>query len=147
MADQKQVRVLAWTLMKDHGLTGWSFGFNNAKQRFGVCDYRKKTIGMSRVLLPQLTMAQAENTILHEIAHALTPGDNHGPTWKATAKAIGSDGMRCGPVVKEVPHKWTLYCEAGHEFGRHRRFKGRASCPNCTNTFDERFLLSWRQNY
>ena len=35
------------------------------------------------------------NTVLHEIAHLLAPGDHHGPNWKQMAHRIGCTGERC----------------------------------------------------
>ena len=35
------------------------------------------------------------DTILHEVAHALTPGDNHGPLWRRVCRQIGARPERC----------------------------------------------------
>jgi predicted metal-dependent hydrolase len=35
-------------LMDRHGLTSWHFKFDNAKGRFGSCNYRTRTISVSR---------------------------------------------------------------------------------------------------
>jgi hypothetical protein len=59
------------------------------KKRFGVCKYRRLnsgyaptgTIGLSRLLV-EVNDVISTDTILHEIAHALTLGDGHGYAWK-----------------------------------------------------------------
>jgi hypothetical protein len=58
-------------LMDRHGLTSWHFEFDNAKGRFGSCNYRTRTISVSRHLTELNTWDHVANTVLHEIAHAL----------------------------------------------------------------------------
>ena len=48
MADLREVQMLAVSLMRKHGLVGWKFGFDKAKNRHGVCRYGKKTIRLSK---------------------------------------------------------------------------------------------------
>ena len=80
-------------LMAAHGLTdkGWRFEWDNAARRFGQCRYSTKTISMSRQLTAQRSEAAVRNTMLHEIAHALTPGARHGYELRMKALAIGCD--------------------------------------------------------
>ena len=76
-----------------------------------------------------------ENTILHEIAHALTPGKGHGPVWRAKAIEIGCDGKRCyssekiatpdAKYVAECPN-----CKQVHK--RHKASNKRSSCGSCS---------------
>ena len=74
-------RNLAWDLMRQHGLAdlGWRFRFDHARRRFGSCKYREKAITLSRPLTLLNGEAEVRDTVLHEIAHALCPGDGHGP--------------------------------------------------------------------
>lgn len=39
--------------------------------------------------------AQLIETILHELAHIMTPGEGHGPAWVAAAHRIGCGAERC----------------------------------------------------
>lgn len=83
---------------------GWSFKIDNAKRRFGVCNYTYKFIGLSSVLIELNTEAEVLDTILHEIAHALTRGDGHGRRWKAKCVELGCRPTRCyTSVEKETP--------------------------------------------
>lgn len=47
---------------------------------------------------PTNTVEFAE-TVLHEIAHVMTPGSRHGLLWVTVAKAIGSNGKRCHSLL------------------------------------------------
>ncbi len=87
---------LAYALMRQHGLIpGWSFEFDNSLNRFGVCKYRPKVISLSRNLVKLNGEPEVRDTILHEIAHALTPGDHHGRAWKLMCIRIGAKPERC----------------------------------------------------
>jgi predicted SprT family Zn-dependent metalloprotease len=88
---------LAKSLMRQHGLVdaGWSFKFDHARRRFGSCAPTLKRITLSRPLTFLNTEAEVRDTILHEIAHALTPGDGHGRKWKAACVRIGAKPQRC----------------------------------------------------
>ena len=90
-----EARHLATSLLKAHGLHDWSFRFDHARRRFGSCQPRRKIITLSRALTLLNGVDQVRDTILHEIAHALTPGDNHGPKWKAMCRRIGAKPLRC----------------------------------------------------
>ena len=67
----------------------WKFKWDNAVQRYGLCRYKKQCISVSLPLARVNTVKSTKRTILHEIAHALTPGAKHNLTWKKKAKAIG----------------------------------------------------------
>lgn len=88
---------LARTLMNEHGLTarGWTFAFDHARRRFGCCNLTQRRITLSRPLTFLNTEAQVRDTLLHEIAHALTPGNGHGARWKAMCQRIGARPQRC----------------------------------------------------
>jgi predicted SprT family Zn-dependent metalloprotease len=90
-----EARTLATGLMRHHGLTGWSFRFDRARRRFGCCRYGEKAITLSRSLVLLNSREQVSDTLLHEIAHALTPGDGHGARWKAKCREVGANPVRC----------------------------------------------------
>ncbi|HYO07513.1 MAG TPA: SprT-like domain-containing protein, partial [Tepidisphaeraceae bacterium] len=75
-------RLLTRSLMNQHGLSDWRFDFDHARRRFGSCRPRQKLITLSRHLVFLNEEPEVRDTILHEIAHALTPGDGHGRRWK-----------------------------------------------------------------
>lgn len=86
----------------------WSFAWNNRKRAFGVCNYRKREIQLSRILTKQINEDEVLDTILHEIAHALTPGAGHGARWKAMARKLGATPKATCKAEINVEPKWVL---------------------------------------
>jgi len=125
----------------------WTFAFDNAKQRAGACDYRRKRITVSRYLAARYDDETNRQTLLHEVAHALAgPTAMHGAAWKRTARSLGYTGgvTHRGETASELA-PWVGECPAGHVAYRHRRPTRDMSCARCSRTFDRRFLFSWRR--
>lgn len=103
-----------------HYIPEWKFALNNRVGAIGVCDHRNETIFMSRKYLSELNHAQVEQVILHEIAHALTPGEKHGPVWKRVARRIGVENPSAKMEgVYKAPGKWFMHCEpCNHTYGK-----------------------------
>ena len=128
---------LARTLMAAHGLRDWSFHFDHARRRFGTCQPTRRCITLSRMLTLLNDEDEVRDTILHEIAHALTPGDGHGPRWKAMCVKIGANPRRCytddhvtSPPRRPAPFK--IGCVAcGWWHDRHRRTRRKLICKQC----------------
>ena len=150
--DQQDARVLALSLMRQHGLPvkGWSFNFDEAKKRFGVCKYKSKSIGLSRPLTLLNTEAEVRDTILHEIAHALAGhAAGHGPEWKKVAASIGAKPVRCFSTdkVNTVKGRYRYRCYGcGHTTNRHKRPSSPIACRKCCDwhaggRFDKRFVM------
>ena len=120
-----EAAILAKRLMADHGLTDWSFRFDHARRRFGKCDYTNKSITLSRPLTLLNGVNEARDTILHEIAHALTPGAGHGARWRAACVAVGAKPSRCykDADVVSPPRRPAAY---------------RIGCPKCDWWVDRR---------
>lgn len=100
---------LALDLMGQH-LTGWEFRWHNRKTAYGSCRYGTKEIFLSRPLTELCDPAEVENTIRHEIAHAIAgPTAGHGPIWRVHARRLGARPKACtdGPTV---PAKWEAIC-------------------------------------
>lgn len=106
MAEEREKRTLrlgeiaaqARELMDRNGLADWSFGFNGATRKLGVCRYRQKEILLSRKHAVDGMPDQVADTILHEIAHALAGASaGHGPAWKAVARQLGATPKSCAP--------------------------------------------------
>lgn len=145
------VRALAEALMARHGLDGWTFRFDRALVRAGQCDYKNKEITLSPTLMALWTPAQQQDTILHEIAHALTPKDKgHGPEWQLMCIRIGADPSRTWGHNGEqhAPPKYIGTCPYGHTVGRQKRPPSgphsARSCTQCSKRFDTRYLFTWR---
>ena len=85
-------------LIVEHGLTGWTFRWMRRREPFsraGQCNWVKKTIELAPVYVELNDARHVMNTILHEVAHALTPNHGHNKYWRAKAQAIGCTGARC----------------------------------------------------
>ena len=85
------VAGMARRLMDEHGLTGWTLAFGEARKRLGACHFRHHVIWISRTHALDGSEEQIRDTVLHEIAHAIAgPEAGHGPLWKAIARRIGA---------------------------------------------------------
>jgi len=99
MVELKEGEELALSLMEEHGLLekGWTFRFDKATSRLGACHYHKKEISLSRLMVLYAEREDVEQTMLHEIAHALLPPEvGHYKPWKVLAASIGYTGERTG---------------------------------------------------
>lgn len=139
---------LARDLMRSHGLTDWRFSVDFAKRRFGLCDYRNKTISLSIPLMKLNDEEKVRDTVLHEIAHALAgPGVGHGRAWKRQAAAIGANAQRCyGEEVITPPRKWKGTCPGcSKEIKRHRRTN--IACGRCCGKkYNPDYKFVWTRN-
>ena len=79
--------------LNEHGLSDWGVRLNqNADSRFlGLCSHKDKIIILSAHHIDIHPDADIRNTILHEVAHALTPGHAHDDVWSDKAREIGCD--------------------------------------------------------
>jgi hypothetical protein len=85
--------------MNEHGLVrgGWNYSILKQKQMskltaMGKTSFEKKLIFISYDFILNFPIEAIKNTILHEIAHALTPGHEHDDVWRNVAIQIGCDG-------------------------------------------------------
>lgn len=143
--NRNEARQLARRLMDRHGLATWDFGFDRAVRRAGRCHFDERRITLSAALVELWPTDEVEQTILHEIAHALAgPAAKHGRKWQDIARKIGVDNPRATYRARaEVPPRWVGYCPAGHAHYRYRRPRTAASCCRCNPTYSERFLITW----
>ncbi len=95
---------------------GWSFEFDNAKSRLGVCKYRYRLISISRRYVEENDVTFVEDTILHEIAHAYAgSAAGHKREWKRWCLITGANPKRAwkgediGLKTKD-DHKYQCYC-------------------------------------
>lgn len=145
----KKAEQLAKALMAKHGLTEWYFVWRRWKVVFGACDSARQTISLSIPLTRLNSEDEVKDTILHEIAHALTArGGGHGAEWKRTASRIGAFPKRCyGSEVTRPKEQWIGTCPScGYRAERYRR--SRAACGRCCDAqndgrFSDEFLLRW----
>ncbi|MET1043051.1 MAG: SprT-like domain-containing protein [Microbacteriaceae bacterium] len=148
MADLIRVRTWANALIALHlNPTEWSFGFDNAKTRAGLCNYTAKRITVSRYLAARFEDDAIHQVLLHEVAHAMAGHKaGHGPRWKAIASDLGYEGKRLhdGPIASELA-PWVGVCPRGHEHYRYRRPNRTLACGKCSRRYDPANAIRWVQ--
>lgn len=125
----------------------WSFGFDNAKTRAGLCNYTDKRITVSRYLADRFEDDEIHQVLLHEVAHAVAgTRAGHGPKWKAVAASLGYDGGRLhsGSIADEFA-PWVGTCPAGHVHYRYKRPARILACGRCSRRFDVANAINWQE--
>jgi len=61
------------------------------KPFLGMCVYQDKTIILNAFHIDTHPDVEVINTIRHEVAHALCPGEGHNEIWAAKARLLGCD--------------------------------------------------------
>jgi len=93
-----KITNLANTLLKDHNLEGWRFKWGNSKRRLGMCSFKEKTIEVSLWYVGSTSDEELEDTVRHEIAHAVVgSGHGHDYVWKRAAIQLGARPQSCAP--------------------------------------------------
>ncbi len=144
LADVESLARLLFARHQAHsGLgTQWTFGFDLSTVRAGVCRYREQRIDLSVSYCLRATRADIENTLLHEIAHAIVGVDHgHDAVWQAKAREIGCTAERCHQVTHTVS-RWIGECGCRRWFRQRlsRRLRYGAICKACGRT------IEWRWN-
>ena len=125
--------------------TVWSFGFDNAKTRAGLCNYTTKRISVSKYLAAKYEDDEVHQILLHEVAHAMAGSRaGHGARWKATAAELGYEGSRLhdGAIADELA-PWVGTCPMGHIHYRYRQPKRPLACGKCSRRFDPANAIDW----
>jgi predicted SprT family Zn-dependent metalloprotease len=125
----------------------WSFGFDNAKTRAGLCNYTNKHISVSRYLAGRYEDDEIHQVLLHEVAHAIAGSRaGHGPKWKAVAAELGYEGKRLhdGAIANELA-PWVGTCPAGHLHYRYRKPTRALTCGKCSKRFNPAYVITWQQ--
>ena len=129
--------------MEEHGLLNqkWKFAFESCKRSLGRCHYNLKKITLSKWYVQLNEEDDVEDTILHEIAHALSfirygsKGAGHGILWKRICLEIGATPQRVHKGILEYPSNHFKYvdtCCCGITYKRHRLSAKRGyRCPKC----------------
>ena len=96
--DTTEARDLALALMDQHGVTH-RFEWSNARTFAGQVVPSKRALMLSKPWVAANTEESVRDTILHEIAHVLSPPiyrngrwSKHGPEFKRMLLSIGGDG-------------------------------------------------------
>jgi len=141
MMTMAEIGDLARAELDRHGLTDWSFDWDRAVRRAGCCHYRQRLITLSwPIFAIEANRADALDTILHEIAHALAGADaGHGPWWRVNAMEVGARPERCHYLATPKRVSGECGCDRAHLRstmpGSGRRFR----CKTCGE------LVRWRR--
>lgn len=117
----------------------WKFKFDTARVRFGCCWYDRQLITLAKALVEINSEEEVRDTILHEIAHALTPNDRgHGQSWKNMARKVGAKPERCYSSldVATITYHWMATCKlCNRNLGERvqRNCPGIIACYDCFN--------------
>jgi predicted SprT family Zn-dependent metalloprotease len=151
--DPAEAEELAHELMAEFGLheAGWRFAWNRRKASFGLCRWASRTVELSAPLVEVNDVDLIEDTIRHEIAHALAGRDAaHGPHWRAACEITWAHPRACAQGVG-LPARWAGVCpndDCEVVITRHRLTQAMraAACARCcreANGYDLRFRLLW----
>ena len=145
----------ALRMMEQNGLTpAWSLSFGlKALRILGRTNYPQKRIYLNGAWVQIAEPEEVRHTIIHEIAHALTEGDQHGPRWQYAAYQLGLDNptaQRDRSSVTILPYRLNAVCPAcGEVFYRDRLPRGGTQLwhSRCfpTNTPPENGILEWKK--
>lgn len=125
MVDRYEAKERAEYLLMDFELDGWTVVLTNAPRTAGWCQPRKRRIGLSGPIAELNDWDEVEDTIRHEIAHALAPITAwHGPEWVAMCQITGAKPVACKDY-ETVEKRWILTCETcGTQWKRHATRRG-----------------------
>lgn len=118
----------AAALLDRYKLTDWKIEFRKGTGNWlGRCVYWARTILINDYYAEHNSEAEVLDTLLHEIAHALTPGHSHDKVWKAVARSLGAIPKACSnDNVIIRPGKYQATCPScGRKFHKYRRPKYR----------------------
>lgn len=147
MAELARVRTWAEALIRLHLDESWSFAFDHAKTRAGLCNYTRKRITVSRHIAERSDDDAIHQVLLHEVAHAIAGAPaGHGAEWRRIAAELGYVGGRThdGPIASELA-PWVGTCPNGHVSYRYRRPTRPGSCGLCSRRYDPALRIEWRQ--
>lgn len=120
---------------------GWTFDFDRARKRLGACHQHRREITLSSYLTRSLSEDEVEETLRHEIAHAIdvekrgTTG--HDATWKAIATACGARPERChsGPLPWDPKAPYLAECPSCEKrCNLYRQPVRPPHCPDCAES-------------
>ena len=138
----KKAQGCAHYFMCKHNLpSDWKFRWQDKKCSLGTCSYVDKEIRLSKWFVELNVQSEVVDTILHEIAHALSyerygkAGKGHGKLWKKICKEVGAiPKARCKSKLNQPKnhHKYIDTCSCGITYKRHRLRSSRGyRCPKC----------------
>lgn len=93
-------------LLQEQGLKEWGVRVSTSEDYsfLGMCSYKDKVIILNGHHLDIHDDGEIMDTMKHEVAHALTPGANHGRVWQDKARELG-----CNPFAVCASHDFPAH--------------------------------------
>jgi SNF2 family DNA or RNA helicase len=153
--DRNTASQLTRVELDKHGLKDWGVRIStNINDPFlGLCMYKDKCIIINAHHIDIHPDAEVKDTILHEVAHALTPGNGHNDVWAAKAREIGcTNTLPCSHLdlppqvidaIRSGNHIEMTVEETTHVIRRPKYVVTRLQdkCPECGKVAKEKFNI------
>ncbi len=153
LALMTSVKNQSYALMEKHGLIGWRVEFDGSLHRAGTCRYEEKQIIYSIFFFEVADQELRNNTILHEISHAIAgPEAAHGEIWRRIHVSLGGNGLIKTPMPAALStHDYFLWIgtcpTCGYRTGLEEEPDSPFLCGNCPKTTDEfQRLFQWSRD-
>lgn len=122
--EKTHILTIDFSVLKySHLAKSWTLNFRRlAKNRLGQCNYTRKAIEINTDYLEINGLDQAQDTLKHEVAHAVVYEKYrstdiwksirpHGRQWKEIAIDIGAVPRRCSKIILKKPKlNYWLHC-------------------------------------
>lgn len=139
-AIRRELEQSTLKLLVEHGIAGWTVGFDNADSRAGQCNFTAQRISYSVLFMLTATKQERLNTMLHEVAHAITgPNHGHDADWESNFVALGGNGSAFAYASSESytedRYLWIGVCPTcGDRTGFHAAPEDVWGCYKCPKT-------------
>jgi predicted SprT family Zn-dependent metalloprotease len=138
---------LAREKMDHYGLKDWKFQFMYSHTDLGCCYYKAKIIELSIPLTLINDPGIVLNTVLHEIAHALSPRRGHCREWRAKAREIGAipEAITRSEHGAKLLYNYSALCgQCGREYFANKYYRT-SLCTDCYK-MDRKIVIEWKEN-
>jgi len=134
-----------WGNLKEINLKkkGWKFEFHNRKGSIGTCYCSRRVIAVSKAFLESNIdkAREFENTLRHEVAHALDNEtrrySNHDDVWKTIAQRVLANPKSTSSNFQLPTGKYIYTCpECGKTHPVHKKPRNIPACADCCNRYN-----------
>ena len=141
-AHLNNVKLMAKQLISKYAPYEYKFAWCKTRRAVGRCHYVKKEIQLSKGYTRYNDIDTMRKVVLHEIAHALTPGERHSSIWRQAARRLGLKNPKSTTQVNPIPGKYQYECPVcGAVIHLFRKPKYAFSCGKCTKVYDEAYRM------
>ncbi len=131
----KKLTQTAKELLQQHDLSRWRCALkSNTGSLIGGCKYSSRLIFINRFYAEHNREEYVIDTLLHELAHALTPGNGHNKVWKKVALELGCNPKLDWEKITIQPGKYQAQCPTCelifHKYRKPKYVRG-YYCPKC----------------